>query len=153
MSDSETRKSMDDVLASIRKIVRAERDPDADDAVVADRSASGQGDSPLELTPAMMSEAEEAAAAAGSAAEFVHAPEPLNDNVFAPPPPAAVPALDEDQIRDLVREVLREELEAGNGAEMVREIIKAELTTGEIGGNISRNVLRLIRSEVAKSKG
>ncbi len=159
MSETETRKSMDDVLASIRRIVRAERDPEAEDVTPATVDGDAEaGDMPLELTPDMMSEAEAAAAKGGSPAEFVSAPEPLDDNVFAPPPPAAaaapaVQALDEDQIRDLVHEVVREELANGEGADLVREIIKAELTTGEIGGNISRNVLRLIRSEVAKAKG
>ena len=61
--------------------------------------------------------------------------------------------LDEDELRDLIRQVVREELADGRAAGIVRDIIKAELTTGEIGGNISRNVLRLIRSEVAKAKG
>lgn len=161
MSDNDSRKSMDDVLASIRRIVRSEREPQAEEAQTvagtpdADKAA---GDMPLELTPAMMSDGDgEAEDASGEVSEFVSAPEPLGDSIFTAPPAAAAapaaPAMDEDRIRELIREVVREELADGDGAGLVREIIKAELTTGEIGGNISRNVLRLIRSEVAKANG
>ena len=167
-TEEDARKSMDDVLASIRRIVRAEREGTDDGPVDADviPDSDPDGDVPLALTPDMMSEAERAGDAAAAppaaakktgeptdrtvdVARFVKAPEPPDDLV----PAAAAPGLDEDQIRDLIREVVAEELKNGAAEGLVREIIKAELTTGEIGANISRNVLRLIRSEVAKANG
>ena len=149
---------MDDVLASIRRIVRSERQPDIEDAETAeDAEIAGEGDSPLALTPEMMSDEEDDAeeSRTGGAVSFVSAPEsPADDgHATAAPAAAAVPGPSDAQIRQIVREVIREELTGGDAAGLVREIIKAELTTGEIGANISRNVLRLIRSEVAKSKG
>ena len=155
MSDNDKRKSMDDVLASIRRIVRSEREPQAEDAEPVSGTPNkpgGAGDMPLELTPAMMSDEADEAEAPTSVSAFVSAPEPLEDSIFAAQPAApAGPAVDEERLRELIREVLMEELADGEGADLVREIIRAELTTGEIGGNISRNVLRLIRSEIAKA--
>ena len=186
MTDTHTdaRKSMDDVLASIRRIVRAERDEVNDGAVDADIVPDSKaGDAPLALTPEMMSADEAAANNALDAstpasdpqdnegadmnvndpddastelrtarvARFVNPPEPVDDD--EPASPSVGLDLDADELRDLIREVVREELADGRAAGIVRDIIKAELTTGEIGGNISRNVLRLIRSEVAKAKG
>ncbi len=168
MSDKDSEKSMDDVLASIRRIVRAEREP----------GAEGEGgDIPLELTPEMMS-GEEAIVdnVMTSAADFVTPPEPIDEADYIPPVAAAavaaaragdapqpagtpepvatpVPQMpSEEDMREMIREVVREELAEGAASGMVRDIIKAELTTGEMGGNISRNVLRLIRNEIAKSR-
>ena len=181
---TETRKSMDDVLASIRRIVRAERDELNDGPVDADVVPdSKSGDAPLALTPEMMSADEVAAKTTlgvsrpisdphdnegadmnandpddvnselrtARVARFVNPPEPVDDD--EPASASGGLDLDEDELRDLIRQVVREELADGRAAGIVRDIIKAELTTGEIGGNISRNVLRLIRSEVAKAKG
>ena len=162
MSNNETKKSMDDVLASIRRIVRSEREPDVEDAETAEvvEDTAKGGDAPLALTPEMMREAGEegddgGAPGPGGAAEVVSAPEPPADGGYVPTAPVAtaVPGPSDAQIRQIVREVIREELSDGDASGLVRGIIKAELTTGEIGANISRNVLRLIRSEVAKSKG
>jgi len=130
MSDGETKKSMDDVLASIRRIVRAEKQPEAE-AAVGGGVMVGGGDGPLALTPDMrMGEA---------AADFVTTP------------PAGARPDGENSIRAMVRQVMLEELARGEVEEMVRKIIRDELTAGEIGGNISRNVLRLIRSEIDKA--
>ena len=182
---TDTRKSMDDVLASIRRIVRAERDELNDGPIDADivTDPKSGGDIPLALTPEMMSADEVAAKTTlgvsrpvsdphdnegadmnandpddtnselrtARVARFVNPPEPVDDD--EPASTAVGLNLDEDELRDLIRQVVREELADGRAAGIVRDIIKAELTTGEIGGNISRNVLRLIRSEVAKAKG
>ncbi len=186
-TDTDARKSMDDVLASIRRIVRAERDEISDGPVDADvvpeAKTNAAGDIPLALTPDMMSadetpdnmtprapmpatdphdnegtdmnvdDADDANAELRTAqvARFVNPPEPAEEVEKASSSVGL--NLDEDELRDLIREVVREELADGRAAGIVRDIIKAELTTGEIGGNISRNVLRLIRSEVAKAKG
>lgn len=56
-----------------------------------------------------------------------------------------------DDNQKALRDTVKDEISTGV-QDPVREIIKAELTTGEIGGNISRNVLRLIKSEIAKSR-
>ena len=140
------------------RFVRSERQPDIEDAETAEEAeVAGNGDAPLALTPEMMSDEDEDddESRAGGAVEFVSAPEAPADGGYAATAPvaAAVPGPSDAQIRQIVREVIREELSDGDAAGLVREIIKAELTTGEIGANISRNVLRLIRSEVAKSKG
>lgn len=192
MAENDSSKSMDDVLASIRRIVRAEREADdvgPDEALdVSDEQQGSTGDAPLALTPDMMSDADEvgsppagpvpvavgaraqsdlfrdpgvedigntigdARPRASDLATFVNAPEPVEADPVAPPP-VAPPAISDDTLREMVREVLREEFAHGEAEGRVREIIKAELTTGEIGANISRNVLRLIRSEVAKANG
>lgn len=143
MSSSENRKSMDDVLASIRRIVRAEKDPEsarepagtAEAARPAQRQepAFTEPEVPLALTPDMRMDEDGDPEEAGS-----------------PPPPAAA-APDREELTRMIREVLREELEGGGAEDMVRDIIRDELTTGEIGDNISQNVLRLIRDEVAKA--
>lgn len=168
MAEGETRNSMDDVLASIRRIVRAEREANesgTDNAVILpDNMDGGTGDSPLALTPEMMSETDDApdeplredfpapGERASELATFVRAPDSVGGDTEAP---AATPGLQMDNaaLRDLIREIIREELASGEAERLVRGIIKAELTTGDIGANISRNVLRLIRSEVAKARG
>ena len=140
---NENRKSMDDVLASIRRIVRAEKQPEDadiaddqdDDGPMPQEVTNAGTDSPLELTPDMrMNEGGINPAAAAVVA-----------------PPMEAPDLDEDTLKSMVRDVIREELADGDMGGAIRDIIKDELTTGEIGGNISRNVLALIQSEVAKS--
>ena len=155
MSNNETRKSMDDVLASIRRIVRSERAPRAEDAETADE-VDDTGEAPLALTPEMMSDEDEdeAPPSAARVADFVNPPERPEDVEPMPRTPTLtpVPESSDAEIRDIVREVILEELSDGDAAGLVRDIIKAELTTGEIGANISRNVLRLIKSEIGKAK-
>lgn len=148
MSDTEPRKSMDDVLASIRRIVRAEKQPAPNDATEIEdetiaESEREAGDSPLALTPDMrLSDAEQAEMnKVDEAASFVS----------APPMVEPIPSMNDETIKSMIRDVIEEELSSGRGAELVRAVIRDELTTGEIGGNISRNVLRMIRAEVAKA--
>ncbi len=136
MSDRESKKSMDDVLASIRRIVRAEKQPETPGAT------DGEVGVPLALTQAMrMSAEEEAEASLGEqlASDFVTTP------------PIDGPPSDGGSIRETIREVLLEELAGDAGEALVRKIIRDEMTAGETGGNISRNVLRLIRSEIDKA--
>lgn len=173
MTDTtEKSQSMDDVLASIRRIVRAEREIDeegADDAVVVQDDGDDEvvGDAPLALTPEMMSEDEEdeemfrrpdppseepdPGSRSAELASFVRAPAPLDEEDNAPASTST--GMDADEVRNVVRDVIREELAGGNAEGLVRDIIKAELTTGDIGANISKNVLRLIKSEIAKANG
>ena len=157
MSD-DSKKSMDDVLASIRRIVRAERNPQADEVPVDMQpapdpepapveEADKPADAPLELTPDMRMADATAGEEAPVAADFVMTPP------VAPTPAAPSPDLDPDMIRDMVRDVVKEEMASNDLPGLIKSVIKDELTTGEIGGNISRNVLRMIKSEVAKATG
>ncbi len=166
MSDTGNRKSMDDVLASIRRIVRAEKDPETlQDAQVIPETAMPmeppaaevvEETIPLELTPDMRMSEEEAAEDAEVSAAEESAPmapmamdEPVAEPVTAPG--TGMEALDPDMIRDMVRDVVMEQLSGTDADQLIRDVIKNELTAGEIGANISNNVLRLIQSEVGKA--
>lgn len=146
MTNGNDHKSMDDVLASIRRIVRAEKDPESDPGGQAVRRP---GDEPLALTPDMRTDASsvdpEAIARPADSARPGSAP-----TADAPGRRAAA-APDAETLRRMIREVLIEELASGGADEAVRDIIRDELTNGEIGANISQNVLRLIQSEVART--
>lgn len=146
MSEPEDRKSMDDVLASIRQIVRSEKEPGQDDAPEIFDADAAEGpavtveeDVPLALTSAMRMD-EASAADAETQAES-----------SAVPP---IPASDIEQtagLRDLVRDVLLEELAGPKGSDIIRSVLKDELVSGETGVNMSTNVLALIQSEVSKA--
>lgn len=145
MNETENRKSMDDVLASIRRIVRSEKQPDAETAETADDGPVPQeikptGDIPLALTPDMRLQEKPDHAAI---AETIVPPSP------APSVPPAMP--DDDHLRALIREVLAEEMGGDDMDALIRDVIRHELTRGDIGGNISSNVLRLVKSEIAKA--
>ena len=140
MNATDNRKSMDDVLASIRRIVRAEKDPDMAE------TGTGEGqphrawdDEPLPLTPDMRTD--------GDAVQ----PEAIAHPAEAGAPGAVSSVPDRQVLKELVREVLLEELSRDRAGQAVREIIRDELVNGEVGGNISQNVLRLIRSEIDKA--
>ncbi len=245
MSTEEDRKSMDDVLASIRRIVRSEKEPEAQDevdrasadgdpveeatsgataamtsaptvdpatpvsdeasqseapeasvppslereptlippaamagtaAAVASTAASEQDaggsagsetvDSPLALTSEMRLDEELANdsstlsqamdAAASDAPSMPNAPLPDAGLAVGSVAAAASSALggDAEALKDMVRTVIREELTSSDTAgEAIRSIIRDELMTGEIGQNISQNVLALIQAEVSKATG
>lgn len=140
MSNSDTRKSMDDVLASIRRIVRAEKEPDdaTADAVAEPDAMDGlsEAEVPLELTPDMrMSGADQ-----------------TESSPMQPQAPEQ-PAIDPSDLREMVRDVLHEELVNGGADDLIRAVIRDELTKGSTGSNISKNVLRLVRAEIAKATG
>ena len=148
---------MDDVLASIRRIVRAEKDPEAA-GDISETSAGGYSgadagadeDMPLELTPDMRTDAEAAAESAASDP----APAPASAPADAPEMAAsAAAALDPDALKTMVRDAVMEQLSGDQGAELVRNILRDELMSGEIGNNMSQNVMRLIQAEVSKAIG
>lgn len=156
MSDTESRKSMDDVLASIRRIVRAEKDPEtvqeaepiAPDPGPVDGGAQTVDEAePLALTPEMRMGEDVAAQAAVPPAD----PAPLDSAPVAPVVDQMGASLDQDAIRAMVREVVLEQLGGPDGDSLIRGVIRDELTTGEIGSNISQNVMRLIQSEIGKA--
>ena len=149
---------MDDVLASIRRIVRAEKDPEAA-GDISETSAGGYSgadagadeDMPLELTPDMRTDAE---AAAESAASDPAPAAPASAPADAPEMAAsAAAALDPDAVKAMVRDAVIEQLSGDQGAELVRNILRDELMSGEIGNNMSQNVMRLIQAEVSKAIG
>ena len=90
------------------------------------------------------SEVEESAPMASAAMD-----EPAAEPVA--PPADGSEAFDPDMIRDMVREVVMEQLAGSDADRLIRDVIKNELTAGEIGANISNNVLRLIQSEAGKA--
>ena len=165
---------MDDVLASIRRIVRSEKEPDeaveqpsqADAAVSSteaapvpepqpdavqtfDEAPEDEIDAPLALTPDMRMDASAEPTSEGA---------PMSDEtttMAAAPAPAIEPvsADGDGKLRGMIREVLLEELSGDQAGELVRQVIRDELVNGEIGGNISQNVMALIQSEVAKAMG
>ena len=149
MSETEERKSMDDVLASIRRIVRSEKEPEpvaVPDAQERPVSAPDpvEEDAPLALTPEMMmGDAEVEEASAAPAADVADTQTPA---------PAVAPAATVDPaiLRDMVREVVLEQLAGDQAGDLVRNVIRDELMNGEIGANISQNVMALIQSEIAK---
>lgn len=157
MSDTGNRKSMDDVLASIRRIVKSEKEGDVadttsltesgsavEDAVMADEPARAPdpvidepvGDAPLALTPDMRSDNSDDVAS----------------GQMDTPASGVAAAVDGEALEETVRRVLREEIANGAlGKDLILSVLTEELTTGQTGNNISVNVMKLIQSEVAKA--
>lgn len=157
MSNDGNRKSMDDVLASIRRIVTSEKNgTPAEDAVVAeDAPEAPASDEPLALTPDMRTDAADEIPS-DDEAPAVEADTGVADAGLAATETAqkvtAMP--DASELEDLVRTIVREEIEKlGFNADMIRNVLTEELTTGETGNNISTNVMRLIQAEVGKALG
>lgn len=146
MSNENERRSMDDVMASIRRIIRSERaaEPEtekesfATDAEVVDEVANEPAEKaePFSLTDDMRVEEEGSSQPETEPADTAPVPGPGSGGEIttaepeAPEQPAV--SLDESAIEDMIRRVLREEL------------------MGEIGQNISANVTRMIETEVTR---
>jgi hypothetical protein len=152
MNDTD-RKSMDDVLASIRRIVRAEKEGAvasvSGEGPHEDIGAASDGEEPLVLTPEMRTDA--GAGAAGTGAPTAERAADMSEATYMPGAAPEEAVHDREALRAMLRELLREELSGGAAEESVRGILRDELTSGEIGSNISQNVLRMIRAEVAKA--
>lgn len=101
--------SIADMLASIRAVVSAETDA----------RAAGDGETVLMLTPDMRRDARP------SLADDL-------DEEDAGGAPAAAPILDEESLRSLINEIVREELQ------------------GELGDRIGRNLRKMIRREIVQ---
>ncbi len=155
MSDTENRKSMDDVLASIRKIVRAEKDPESvqdaetvpTETTILPPEAAGEAEesAPLALTPDMMMAEETVEAMAAPVAQAPEALDSVQESV------GDAMEIDPTAIRDMVREAVMEQLSGPEGDNLIRNVIRDELTKGDTGSNISTNVLKLIQSEIGKA--
>ena len=137
-------KSLDDVLASIRRMVRTEKEKAVATGSGEDEGGRPEADEPLVLTPEMRADADADAGAERAPAR----PELAADTAEAS---GGQELLDREALRVAVRELLREELSGGQAERAVRQIIRDELMGGQIGRNISQNVLRLVRDEVAKA--
>ncbi|GMG83608.1 hypothetical protein LNKW23_28210 [Paralimibaculum aggregatum] len=203
-SSGGNRKSMDDVLSSIRRIIGSEKKegyddmPDRDPAedsgpmtlgapisegrpqAAAPESPAGEPD-PLSLTPNMrvdftkLAERDERTRIGGpapqpeampGAAEAVpaeDAPEPYS---LGEDDDDEAVVIDEAALEDMIRRIVREELEvlreteeaaradaeaaaASERQEEMRSVVREELM-GETGKNISRNVQKLIQAEVTR---
>lgn len=129
---------MDDVLASIRRIVRAEKNPgDGEPEPAAAPTAPNEAvEAPLELTPNMRMDVDS------------ELDRPMDNDSTAP---VAAVNLDDASLRQMIKDVLLEELSSDSAGEIVRSVIRDELVNGEIGMNISQNVMNLIQSEVGKT--
>jgi hypothetical protein len=139
---------MDDVLASIRRIVRSEKTPEQEEApevfdadAVEGPGVSVEEDVPLELTSEMRMDQELQSSSS--------VPEGTHDPIPGPVPAGGVE--NTAGLRDLVREIVLEELAGTKGSELIRSVLKDELVSGESGANMSKNVLALIQSEVGKA--
>ena len=154
-------KSMDDVLASIRRIVRAEKESGVATATgeepFDEAGRPSADEAPLMLTPEMRADTGSAHAPGRPelAADTAEASGAGNESLDRVALGAAVreilPEILPELLPQLLPELLRGELTGGPAEQAVRGIIRDELTSGQVGRNISQNVLRLIRDEVAKA--
>jgi hypothetical protein len=164
-SNSGRRRSMDDVLSSIRRIIGADKQSDDEYGSGADKyhvppldETGGQppdlqpvggheAEDPLPLTPGMRSAGPEDRG--GDEA----IPMPVRDEAQAPAEGGGggdAMVIDEAALEDMIRRIVRDELEQlENDEAAMRRIVHEELT-GEIGQRISDNVRRMIRDEVSR---
>jgi cell pole-organizing protein PopZ len=132
---------MDDVLASIRRIVRNDKDAGPGEPVDPRLLPEETDNGTLLLTPEMRTDA--GSEAAGTA--LAHDAADASDTPVQPRAPVS------DALSAMVRAILLEELRDGPARDAVREIIQDELIHGETGGNVSANVVRLVRDEVRRA--
>lgn len=209
-SNGGNRKSMDDVLSSIRRIIGAEKKDGYDElpepggqgaeaplnlgapiaagdpAKAAGGAAAAEGD-PLSLTPNMRvdfsklgdrGDDADATRIGGPAPQpqpmplspeqlgGSREPDPVAPLAAVPDPEPSAPSypagdeddeavlIDEAALEEMIRRIVREELDAQRAAEAdrqeeMRQVVRDELM-GETGQNISRNVQRMIQAEVSR---
>lgn len=176
MSNETERRSMDDVLASIRRIIRSDKGPGADISAPKPPSAAPEpapssepaDNAPLALTPDMMvstsadsdqkkPETDNAPLPFTSAAPTSDV-SPSSGQVMAQPVPAdpektvvPAPVAPESTAPVVAAPQASAPLVLDEAAieGMVRRVLHEELM-GQIGQNISANVQRMIEAEVAK---
>ena len=123
-------KSVDDVLASIRKLVSDEtRARSMESEKIA--TAASPAD-PLVLTTELKVVSDKPLVLTAPAAKTQEVA-PVADTPPAPEPDAVAPFQDEVALRALVSEMIREELQ------------------GELGNRITRNVRKLVRQEIEQA--
>ena len=168
MSDTDNRKSMDDVLASIRRIVRSEKDPEEAVTEPVQADAPVEPDTADPMTPMTSSDEDDADSLGDADAPLALTPDMRMDDdasdepepapeASSVPPTVVAPAIErvsadsDGKLRGMIREVLQEQMSGAEASEFVRSVIRDELVNGEIGNNISQNVMSLIQSEIAKA--
>lgn len=179
MSSRGDHDSMDDVLASIRRIVRAETKSDPEESKAADRSLTGAdaedgvaseaeappaehvpdagtGDVSEKTAPAAISDQNP-----DDAAPLLLTPEMRADRAgghevkSGAPAGTAAPAAsapEREILRMLIAEIVAAEMRGDAIRDILRDIIRDELTNGPLGKNASQNVRAMIRAEIAASR-
>ncbi len=141
---------MDDVLASIRKIVRTEHPQYGSDRAgvdqirYSDQPEPADVDAPLELTPDMRVDD-------GSGETGTPPPDQGLADTAADPDPE-VGSLTRDALRETIQEAVREILNSDEYDALIRSVLRDELLNGEIGQNVSENVVRLVKDEVGRTR-
>lgn len=170
---------MDDVLASIRRIVRAETKSDPEESKPADTSLTGAeaekgvaseaGASPAEQVPdAGTGDISEKTAPAEISAQNPDDPAPLlltpemradraggRRAAAGAPAGTASPAAsapEREILRMLITEIVAAEMRGDAIRDILRDIIRDELTDGPLGENATQNVRAMIRAEIAASR-
>lgn len=140
---------MDDVLASIRKIVRTEHPRYGSDQAGVDQirysnqPEPAEVDAPLELTPDMR--VDDGLGETGT-------PAPDHGLVDAVADPGQkVGSLTRDALRETIQEAVREILNSDEYDALIRSVVRDELLNGEIGQNVSENVVQLVKDEVGRT--
>ncbi|MBY8975831.1 hypothetical protein KHP62_08440 [Rhodobacteraceae bacterium NNCM2] len=168
---------MDDVMASIRRIIRSEKTSDSDtsrtasasDAEIVEDDPAAEAQEPFSLTPDMrvdqsgdavksadeavreFPQAAEAQAAAEAAQEAeeeqADAPDATQEAEVTPPPAPVSMVTDDEPKEEPAEQSVM--LDEAAIESMIRRVLREELM-GEIGQNISANVTRMIETEVTR---
>ncbi|HLS18902.1 MAG TPA: hypothetical protein VK090_03755 [Paracoccaceae bacterium] len=169
MSSRSDHDSMDDVLASIRRIVRAETaaepaeskadtpqtEAEAGSGLVPEGKSSRGEPAPeagiggdMSGTPAL---AKTSGQEAGEdPAPLLLTPEMRADRASGRSPAGpATPAPEREILRMLIAEIVAAEMRGDAIRDVLRDIIRDELTNGPLGENATRNVRAMIRAEIA----
>lgn len=174
MSRRSDHDSMDDVLASIRRIVRAETAPDpaeskvdippteaaAGGGLVSEAEAPLGGPAPEAGHGEDMSDKAVLAATpeqkpGGDAAPLLLTPEMRADpakgheTTAGAPTGPATPAPEREILRTLIAELVAAEMRSDAIRDVLRDIVRDELINGPLGENATRNVRAMIRAEIA----
>lgn len=133
MPEASTDPTVENVLSSIRRLIEQSRtpgDPPSRDPLLLSPAlrAGGAEPGPLILRNALPMDGP-----AGEAPAASLAPGSSADRSDPPPVPAAAPAPDEAELRSLVAQAVREELQ------------------GELGERLTRNLRKLVRHEVMQA--
>ena len=160
MSNSGNRKSMDDVLASIRRIVRSDVPPNEEEGTQSAHAEREQTppapmpeEEPLDLTQDMRLEDTRPADPLENMADrlesrtsdYTATDYTMDQPGYTPPEPTPIPA------PPAAAAPAGLPFDEATLEQMIRDVIKDELVNGDIGRNISQNVQRMIQDEIARA--
>lgn len=177
MSGRADHESMDDVLASIRRIVRAETEfepePAADEGgatgqeaaiAISKQGGAEQGQSPaggVSASPAQppagaFQPGPESTAEAGADTPLLLTEDMRADRIpgrgaDAGSAAGKVPSPEREILRMLITEILAAELQDGAFRDILRDVIRDELANGPLGRNATQNVRAMIRAEITEA--